>query len=297
MSIDCGGRVLVSFQEPRLTGRRGLGLVRLVFSVGYTVYPRQANGCGFNEIRGQVLAGAKESSDLPLGTALPEHPFSVTAHDHVQNHGILFFLDVSRDAIEAIEEIRRGDNLRFTLKIAGLVTAPDDSRRSAQDELSFEVNQRAWIDILDSIGYGKYLLVEIPLPTNQDTEAAAQALTHLEKARRLIWSGDYSGSAFACRLSLESLTQAVGDEGPLGNAVGAYRGGKESREAMSEEDRFRFAREAIRHVCHPSAHPPASGAVSTFDRADAICILGATTALVSRFARRGHPSAEDIPNS
>ena len=130
--------------------------------------------------------------------------------------------------------------------------------------------------------YQKFLLFEIPIPPENASNELKQAVRYLTQAKEYLLKGYYDKTVGECRLVLESVTKELKEEPDFQTAINSYC---HARKEMTKDQRFLFLREAARHVCHPPHHVSDEldeVSPTRYDRADEICVLGITGAVLAR---------------
>jgi hypothetical protein len=210
---------------------------------------------------------------LALGTAFPEtsRPFKLQKFSHTS--GALFDLVLTRQAMEALEAARNGQDLEITLNLLTEVHVDDDVH-SVQDKIVGKFNVSQWLPVLDQCGYGRSLLFEVPIPPVAAGSSASIAV--LEDARNFIHSGHYPEAVARCRMALECLVNDLGLASAMSDAVAA----------KPAKNRTRLQRELVMlhsaiNFAHLAHHPSDEPLSELFDRNAAQMMLATTAALIS----------------
>lgn len=219
---------------------------------------------------------------LSLGLAYPETIQPFTVSQHAGKRGVLFDLQLTQQAMEALERLRNGQGVSLAIKLQAEVRRGPEIQ-IAWEDLTGTFNISQWIAALDQAGYGRTLLFEVPIPSEPAGLGIAMEL--LETARGFLASGHYPEVVSKCRMVLESLTQEL-DEGP---AIKAARDAqKQDRTALQRELMMRQAAIDFAHLAH---HPTGISLDEAFDRNAAQMMLGTAAALVSSAMSRHVASA------
>lgn len=283
MSLSYNGRTVCDLNFKNLSGRPGIGIHRLSFFIEYVTSPWPDPGITLSEIRGTVTVQTLGTGTAPqlLGVVVPESPLVIEPRKESFTSQATLCIDLDPARVRAIEDVRNGGDLSFVVAIScAVVGSKAVAPNMAMGDLYFQVNQRTWIDALKQMGYGDFLLFEIPIPMPHATEELKQAVVKLTKAREHLWAGHYDEVVAACRVCLESITKGLKETDDMKNARNAYAAA--GRKSMSQAERFLFLREAATYVAHTAHHTDETGASASFDRKDAICMLGVTAAILSR---------------
>jgi len=71
------------------------------------------------------------------------------------------------------------------------------------------VPQSTWVEVLEGLDYGKFILVELPLPTLKQGVSIDDAIKHFINAKASFMEGNWSEVLTNCRKSLDSLNSAI----------------------------------------------------------------------------------------
>lgn len=285
MTIAYNGKIVTEIETRAINGLSGIGFYRLLFQVEINTSARGATAVIFREIRGQIdLSVQGTTTRYLLGTAYPEKALIVDTRPTAIRSQHNFYIDLDGRQIEIVEDLRKGGDLSFWLTISGIVDGCHGPHQvTDQSFVPLLVNQKAWIDVLKRMGYGQFVLFEIPVPSSEASKELGKALTCLEKAREHFWRGHYDEAVANCRKALEELTNGLGDQEKLEESKKLYSGTREIREGMPIESRFLLIREAVRHSTHLAVHAGQSTNGTAFDRKDATFVLSTTAIILSRY--------------
>jgi HEPN domain-containing protein len=273
MSISASsGRNIVDFKAQGISGAKMAGAYLLRLSVGCNIQTGGEEALSFSNVTGNVYL----SDTLLLGKAFPEVPLTILSGRGPITKSILFEVMLSGLQIEAIEKVRDGGNLRLTLKIIGEYTDAHN-RLPGTDDLHFHVSQSEWLSTLSQMGYGNYLLLELPIDL-QDSGSMDVSRQAFHKAKQHLREGNYDEVVAKCRLALEELMKAIV---VLSDARRLY---KENRQAMSKEQRIANIVDAVNHSTQLAHHLDSAGRITPYSRADAIFILGSTASALSCYS-------------
>jgi hypothetical protein len=189
------------------------------------------------------------------------------------------YLDLDRGKLEALESMRNGGGLSFSMGLFG--TSVEGGRHSlTSTQLAYTAAQGVWVPILEKMGYEKRLLLEVPMPDPVVSPHISGAVQHLEKAQRQLALGYAREAVGACRDALESLKPFLGDTGQdLGDA-----------QKRSKKDRLLNLRRALHQITHPAHHADPAAAQFDYGRIDAVSIISSVAGLIGwadRLAKEG----------
>ncbi|MFC1716116.1 hypothetical protein ACFL6S_20765 [Candidatus Poribacteria bacterium] len=201
--------------------------------------------------------------------------------------------------LKRIEE-RRQDNIRFKLSGRALVaehpsSVPNEQQErrrdvegftTAQFEIYFDIPQSRWIgEILPALGYGRFELIEVPIPEEIVPETFHKALQELRKSQRYFIQGDYDKAVAHCRnvVDLIPRTYLPDNKRPFGPKIQEFLGQYLPSISGSKQEFIKVLLNSVWGICSDAVHPqPDSISPSNyFDRADAEAIRLVTTALIA----------------
>jgi len=95
--------------------------------------------------------------------------------------------------------------MMFYVGVTGVV-----ARGELKTPVSFAVSdwtmgQSDWLALIEQLGYGKRMLVELPIPDPATQPTFAKAVAYLTKARSDFAAGRYKETGLECRYALEAL--------------------------------------------------------------------------------------------
>jgi len=190
-------------------------------------------------------------------------------------------MEIELDArrVEAIEETRRGGGFLLRLDIRGQLTQ-GPRPRPAFESIHHPVNQATWVEVLAQMGYGRTLLLEVPMPAIEETPRLADSVKHLEKAQQAMLRGEWREAAGCCRDVLEALADAVGDADVSDPEVKTLF---VNARAMGKDARLRSLRRALMIMSPPARHADQVATAFEWERRDARVLYAAVAMLVSRY--------------
>jgi len=275
-SIFSAGTKLADLTVSNIAAQRGLGVYRLSFTFDLLIYVPSATG----EDLSMTL-----SADLNFGTAttaaylghldLINTPLLIAAARPrpTYEHPVLY-VDLTRHQLEAIESMRLGQSLRADMSLLGLVLGGKDAIR-IQQSLSIPIAQSDWLVMLDQWRFGKYLLLEVPVPKDTPSDLS-QALTSISKAEAAIRNGEYRTSVGLARDALDSLNVKLG---PV-HLDSVFLPLFQKAATLDKRGRLDLLRRALWFMTSAAHH--ADNVTTAFDwnRQDAVAILAMIVALL-----------------
>jgi hypothetical protein len=290
MNITADRSIVMDLKQERVNGREGLGIYQLYFTFNYIL--RSWKDKHFTARNAWLVVHLKESrrKNYYIGTARPKKPFNhrtPTPERGSVDGQLTFVLDLTHHQIEEIEEMRNGHDLQFETTLQSEVITQDTVNNkqyttTSESELRVNVNQSAWLKALQQMGYGDYLLFEIPIPEN-NTDVPEKILNHLSSARDHINKGHYDVTIQKCRFIFDRMKEFLKDKKAIGKANDMFCQG--GRKDMGKRERTNLIRNTIHHFTHLAHHPHEDneGNDITFTRQDAVLILSQTASLVSYY--------------
>ncbi|MEW8266051.1 MAG: hypothetical protein AB2731_07930 [Candidatus Thiodiazotropha sp.] len=268
--LTSNNRYVIEFFPEGVNGRPAVIGCLLQFSVRYKMPSKDEQNAICRNLFGEV-----ELNNQYLGRANLEVPKSFIQTEYEQNQGILFEILLAPQQLEAIEKIRQGEGVEFKLDIKGELEDKQNTLPRNQ-EIRFIVNQRGWIDILKQVGYGDYILFELPVYLDGQ-EHLLSAYNEINEAKRQLYYGHYYQVVSHCRTALEKLLQNDDKISELRKQYADFS----KKKKMLKEQRFILFRDALNHITHLAHHMASDGSITSFSREEAIMVLGATAAVYS----------------
>jgi len=293
------GYSTLDIQPGRLIGRPGLGFYRLGFIPRFVLQGKRIGtdsphpASYVRDIKAEIYVRNKSQPGYLLGIACPESPLVLMLQPNKYEVSPLFYLELDRVRLEAIERLRGGGDLWFRARWFGVVEGIHGPV-SLQDpgHIELHANQSTWLAALHEMEYRASMLFEIPIPDDSDHPALKEAIGYLRAAEQDHRIGHSDDAIGDCRKALEALSKAVFEAEDVRKARQMYlRNPKDSgageeggsRENMTIDQRFFAVYEALRHVTNLAPHAPPAGPDYRFARKDAAVVIAITSVLISRF--------------
>lgn len=296
MSLSWNGRIIADVKLSRLSGFRVLGAFGLRLSVEFAATTwREDEGAPPVALMLAARLQFGASQPVLLGLASPENPmpFNVTNHGSSAT-GMGYDITLSPAAMEALEARRNGAGVELKLRVQAEVRRDGDIR-ILEDDVGATFTQSDWLSVLESSGYGRSLLFEVPLPTSPSANEPWAKL--LENARIHFLRGHYPTAVSVCRQVLESLSHELGQETQLRDSVDIH---KKAKRGLTLDQRELVLRQAAMDYSSPSHHVDSGLPDDLYDRRNAQMLLGITASLLaaglSRTADAEHATAT-VPTS
>lgn len=179
-------------------------------------------------------------------------------------------LDLSPAAVEAMEDLRNGGGLTFQLQFSPILVIEGRSYLLAHAQIECDINQAAWLQLLDQSGFRRTLLLELSYPDSKHQPDMAIAISRVEEARSRFLSGQYGDTVAKCREALEALTHSAVASEPT----------PKIQRSQTKPERWLLVQGAITHLTHLAHHADPLAAATSWDREEARAVLSMTAAVV-----------------
>lgn len=268
-------RIFASWQIKKIYGTKGLGFYLLVFPVEINIHAQpETDTITVTNFSSTLSLTENTNHSIPhrIGRLTPQDGFnSLSSFSHTTDKRINFEVELDAKRIEAIEQIRLGGSLNFSIQLYATATQGKQSELLNGQSYSLTVSQSDWIQILENIGYRKTLLLEVPLPMGETNSAFKDAAKHLDHAHKQMLHGHYRDAVGACRDAIESLNLSLKDE------VASLPKNKRER---SKADRVNALRQSFYELTNAAKHADEVTESIDWNLADArACISFAATLL------------------
>lgn len=252
---SCNATTFAKLDLKTLRGEPGLGFYRLIALVNVTTHNRQAGEeVTVTNIRGEMYVRGKNPQDHYIGRLqrLGSDSF-IQTYQHTNDNNFSLEIELDARRIEAIEGIRLGEDLSFSLTIYGVAYSEREKRsQSVNTTLQYRANQSAWIEILQQMGYRRTMLLEVPLLSEGISPLFKEAAEHLKTAQTHLLKGHFRDAVGACRDVMESLSVALRDENAQPPEM--VKSWFEGTRSMGKEERICLVRRALKVLTHPARH-------------------------------------------
>ena len=213
-----------------------------------------------------------------LGRFLPEYPgvdldLGKTAD---WDHDVVLELPLRPEQIDAIEDMRHGGELKLELRVATVLSGLDPlgSAMRWSSPNYYTLTQSEWAQVLAQLGYGKRLLLEIPIEDGALAPGYASAVTHLRNAQGALQRGAYRDVVDLCGNVLEALAKdSLKDHADLPNV--------RREETNDKARRVQYVRYGLWHLACLARHAGGITEQTTWLREDAIAVLSITATILN----------------
>jgi hypothetical protein len=270
------GRQWATGNFKQVQGRRGLGFYRLTFIVDLNIDSSDATmGDRLIGLVADIVVGGQPAGRaVPLPNQLPILPSNYSLERQLNLE-----LDLNREQIEAIEDLRNGGDLTFNVALHTTLSDPAGQLRQVTPSAAHTVNQSVWLGVLEQMRYSKTLLIEVPVPDAQQSPELAAASMGLVQARQAMSRGDYREAVGVCRDVMDKINSALKDDDNLAE----FSNLREKTKA----DRVRLLRRAVRVFTHPAHHGDDVAGRFEWNRVDAASTISIVAALLNELDAPG----------
>jgi hypothetical protein len=277
MSLTCAHDNAI-IADPRFVHasiQAGVGHYLLAFTIRFDTAVHRTGTYRLTSLQAKVQMTAPGKPAAMLGRAEVDSTAAIRADQFRHDADIIFELRLIPQQLQALEDIRDGGDLRFTLRISGQATKLGIKPAPAHEQVEAPVSQSEWIKELNNSGFSSSMLLEVPLTPTGSSKVADQLL----RARELYLAGHYDQVVAQCRKVLEALD----DVNPASTAKvdQLFQNG---RGTMSAKERLQFLRDVARHYTHPAHHADDKAVSASYSRKDAGMIMSITAALAAHAA-------------
>ena len=268
-------QMFAAWDASKLHGIKGLGFYQFIIPIEITTHNvPNAQKITVTNISGalHVQGVGSQSNPALLGRLVQQGTnYPITTSEHISNHHISLEIELDGKRIDAIEQIRLGGNLTFVIALYATANRGEISQPLYQQPHQLAISQSDWIKVLESIGYRKTLLIEIPVPTGETNPTLAEATNHLANAQKQMLHGHYREAVSACRDVLESLNRSIkNDEAEPAS----------TKKKRDKRERFLAIRTALHELTHAAKHVDDTTSLIEWNLADARAAISMTATLL-----------------
>lgn len=266
-----------------MRGESGLGFFRLTLPVELVIEPAGGSVTDPDRLKLTDLTAELRTGGKLVGTFnAPLQSMPVTTYPERSNRAHIYLTcDLDRVRLEAIEDVRAGGNIDFTVNLAGRYST--GHAFGVGDSLA--INQGVWVSVLEQLGYRKTMLIEVPVPDPAEQPELSEAINLLGQAQGHMQRGHDREAVGALRDVLEQLTMALGDDDNLDPDLTRvlFSNGR----SMTKADRLRVLRRALKLVTHPARHRDQVSVLIDWSRVDSQQMLTMVAAFLSEMGAPG----------
>lgn len=237
-----------------------------------------------------VLVRFEGSRELFMGRAVhTEATAPLRQFDDRTQAKIRLSIELSHVQLDALERERQGGTFSLAVAYRGLATDHQGHLDHLSGRDQREVSQSEWCNVLGQLNYHRSVLVEVPLPDEDAHPALAGTTRELAAATAALRQGRVRDAVGACRLALESLAHAIGEDHGTYNIVEVVRGNPH----LDKQARFAALRKALTIVSHPAHHGDPNASAIEWHYEDAVALVMCTTSILRYYSSRLPNSQQD----
>jgi hypothetical protein len=286
LSIDlAGSRSFADVRVGALSAQHGVAS-RLFVTLELLVWnqqPSDALPATLLDLRADLLVRVDGAGEVLLGCGRDVDSAAATRQWEVRSEArVRLAVELSAPQLEAFERLRQGR--RFVLAVAyhGLAADHEGRVNRVRGRDQREVGQDEWLDVLNSLHHHRTVLVEIPLPDDASPTSLSASTRELASATTALRQGRVRDAVGACRLALESLAHAVGEDPANYNVADLVR----RNPNLDKQARFALLRKSLTVVAHPAHHGDPNATAIEWHYEDAAALITQTAAMLRYYSGR-----------
>lgn len=281
MGIYYESRQIGDLRALQINGQESIGGSQLRFVMAWTLFPKRTEVYAvFGTSMWVSVVPEEGSNPILLGQAVPETAWCEESRDgQPYDRQLMYRLSLPSPQLLALEQVRQGKGLVFTLDVRGNGHGPSGIRTFDQT-VALQVNVSDWIRVLKEANAADVLLVGVHLPTSIIDLSARAALEIVRRANEHLVLGHYSVAVAECRRALESLWKAARLTEDA-RAARKLMSTQDERISMTKRDRELALGEALINFSHVAHHVGTDAEPEIFGRLDAALAVASTAALIS----------------
>lgn len=283
MAFHYNGYGILDFSVPGISGRTGIGVSQICFSLGYRTPSSSLAGITVRNFRIEVHAAFANGSHHAsfLGAAIPEVPLEFKTEPGYDPRHVLAKLTLNSGQLFALDKLRKGGAIFFDLHIAAIADGPHGIWPQ-HDQVRMQVSLSDWSSVLKELGGPDYFVVEIGLPNCSELHPLYPAVERIRRAKSLLISGRYDTVVAECRMAAEGALKLL----PRNEVEGALQEWGSGKRKMSKLQREILLLESLRHYAHLAHHVEGGGTSEVFNIDDARMALATISALIASCVAR-----------
>jgi hypothetical protein len=281
MGIHYESQVFGDIRAIAINGQQGLGASQLRFVLAWNLFPKRTDVFTvFGTSIWISVTAEGEGSPLLIGQAMPETAWCEESRDGEPfDRHVMYRLNIADSQLLALEELRRGRGLVFTLDVRGN-SHGSHGIRTFNETIQLPVNVSEWVRVLKEANGAEVLLVGVHLPVDGADNGKRAAIDLVRRANEHLVLGHYSVAIAECRRAIESLWKSANltDKAREAKKLLATMSGQLS---MTKRNRELALAEALKNFCNVGHHVGDNGEPEIFSRTDAALAVATTASLVS----------------
>lgn len=234
----------------------------------------------FLDLRATCFVSLPIGRDVHLSTTDPCQSLASLNSSLTQGYAGSFDLSIqlSTAQLEALEEARKADDLRLSIRFDALLDGPR-SLHNSRESVPYRIPRSDWTSSLSDAGFEDIILVEVRLPrAKEGSPDSGSVARFLAESRSHYAAGNWPEAVAACRKALDAIGQTYGQP-TVPPEVGAL---VKHAESMTLDARSNLVRKTVLAFCHPSAHGDQTAASIEWSRVDAQYALAIVASIAAR---------------
>jgi hypothetical protein len=283
VSFNYNGYGILDFSATGVSGRAGIGVSQICFSLGYRSPATAIAGILVRSFQIEVHAifanGGHHASYI--GAEVPEVPLEIKTEPGYDLRQVLARVTLNNGQLFILDKLRKGGAVSFDLHISAIAVGPNGIWPQ-HDQVRVPVQLENWSTLLKDLGGPDYFVVEIGLPNCSDSHPLFPAVERIRRAKSLFIAGRYDTVVAECRMAAEGALKLLSKD----DVEGALQEWGTGKRKMSKFQREILLLESLRHYTHLAHHVEGGGASEVFTIDDARMALATIASLVSSCVAR-----------
>lgn len=253
--------------------QKGLGFARLLFTVDITPQAIAAE-----DLTLFLYSFTGDLRMIPLGAdGLLAHLYEPHVPSHIftsnrpMSAQVTLAADLTAQTLERIAEIRDAGDLQLQVTLYALNVSPRYGVIPRSQQETITIPHSVWVTHLNTLGFQKVILVEIPIPHNDPASRWAKVTALLARAHELLLEGNPREAIGKSREMLDALQLEMGDPRKYSDLHDQNR---------NRSSRLSDLRIALRELSHHAHHIDAVSATFPEARRNAQSMIGLIAALL-----------------
>jgi hypothetical protein len=279
-----GGTQWASMAVTGFSGHPGAGFYRLAVRTSMALPPRRGDEAKtILEMGGGAFLRRRGNGNFPMGSfAAFDAPLLIEDTTSPYDPQPSFFIDLDRQRLDAIEELRAGGDLPLEVFFWCRAHSSAKGFLAGKAHFSIDVPQSSWIQVLEQLQYRRYLLLEVPIPTDAESPELAAAARNVGAAMTRLSVGDHRSAVAACREALDAVEDFFGDKAKRPQSIETLF---ENARRWTKPERLLAIRRALHALASPSHHGDAVSREVDWDRPDAVTVIASVASIVTHSIR------------
>lgn len=269
------GNAQVSLNLEQLTGQPGIGLYQIRLDLRATAVPPSALRGTYAIVDGSMEFGSSNAYRYAGQLHAARPLIFLAAEDSNAESTISLLWAVTGEQLERMEALRndREPYLRANLGLH-LFRPGQPLPAPAWGTVNLPIGIPEWVRVLEQIGYAQALVLVIPMPVPDSSEAWSGAVSELRAARAAATEGRYRDAVATARHVLELLQQVRPIDLPTST----------DKRERTKDQRFETIRRAIEDLTDAPHHSDETTRMFGWERHDAVAAVNLVASLMQWLA-------------